>query len=229
MVLSKKVLMKYCSHLILCLLLLPFLSIAQENYNRPSGFTRGNTRLGFTLTPNIGWMRVTNSAGANVTSDGSRAGFSYGVLGDFGFDKNYFFATAFTITSINGKLNEPVQTQNTSTQQSAVYKLQYIEVPLTLKLKTNPTDLARFYGQFGLGTGVKISGKEAINDGGNATAEAAKIFRASLIIGAGAEWAINPGLNLQTGLTLNHGLTNSLSGPYDIRSDYLALALSIFF
>jgi hypothetical protein len=211
-----------------CLLFLPFLSWAQESYRRQGGgFAGNNVQLGFTLSPNIGWMRVTNSGNSGITT-GSRSGISYGVLGDFGFDKNYFFSTAFTVTSINGKLSQPLMAD--ASNYSGIYKLQYIEIPLTLKLKSNATDLARFYGQFGLGTGIKISGKESNNNNSdNYRLSGANIFRASLIVGAGAEWNLNPGLNLQTGLTLNHGLTNTISSSYDIKSDYLALSLGIFF
>ncbi|MVN21796.1 porin family protein [Mucilaginibacter arboris] len=217
--------MKNCLFLF-CLLFLPFLSSAQQIYRRQSSFSERNIQLGFTLSPNIGWMRVTNS-GNSAISTGARAGISYGVLGDFGFDRNYFFSTAFTVTSINGNLSQPLIAD--AANYTGTYKLQYIEIPLTLKLKSNPTDLARFYGQFGLGTGIKISGKESVNNSGNYTLTDANIFRASLIVGAGAEWHLSTGLKLQTGLTLNHGLTNTLSNSYDIKSDYLALSLGIFF
>jgi hypothetical protein len=211
-----------------CLLFLPFISSAQESYRRQENNGQKNIKLGFTLSPNISWMRVTNPQNSSLASDGARAGINYGVLADFGFDKNYFFSTAFTVTSVNGKLRDPQVADALST----IYKLQYIEIPLTLKLKTNPTDLARFYGQFGLGTGIKISGKETggSTEGSiNYTSTTGKIFRASLVVGAGAEWILGPNLNLQTGLTLNHGLTNTISSSYDIKSDYLALSLGIFF
>ncbi len=219
------------NRLLFCLLLLPFLSSAQQGFYRPGSFYQGNIKLGFTLTPNIGWVRVTNSQGSPVAADGAGAGFSYGILGDFGFAPNYFFSTAFTVTSMNLKTKESyVQTALfTSSKNQLIDKLQYIEIPLTLKLKTNPNNLGIFYGQFGLGTGINISSKESVNGSGYSNSSAANILRMSLIGGAGAEWALAPNLSLQTGLTLNHGLSNTLSGPYDIRSNYLALNLSLFF
>ena len=212
-----------------CLLLLPFLSSAQQGFYRQGGFYESNVKLGFTLTPNIGWMRFTNSQGSAVTANGADTGFSYGVLGDFGFAPNYFFSTAFTVTSMNLKTLDTSPLAFDGNPLYAIYKLQYIEIPLTLKLKSNPTYLGRFYGQFGLGTGINISAKESVNGSGYSNSSAANILRMSLIGGAGAEWPLSPGLSLQTGLTLNHGLSNTLSGPYDIRSDYLALNLSLFF
>ncbi len=77
--------MKYSSPIILCLLLLPFLSLAQDNYYRQPTYTRGNIKLGFTLSPNVGWMRVTNGQNSNLSPDGARAGFSYGCTWRFWF------------------------------------------------------------------------------------------------------------------------------------------------
>jgi hypothetical protein len=208
--------------LLLSLFVLPFLSSAQR-------IDPKNIELGFTVSPNLGWMRVTNREGQPITSEGSRAGVSYGILADLGFARNYYFSTAFIITSINSKIAGLNPVSDSSIPAVTTYKTQYIEVPLTLKLKTNPSDLGRFYGQFGLGTGVKISGQESVNGEEDNKASEVNAVRLSLIAGVGAEWDIRSSFRLQTGLTLNHGLTNAISSQYDIRSDYLALSLGVFF
>lgn len=214
--------------LIIVLFLLSQIGFAQKRFEREQNIIPKNTQLGFTLSPNIGWMRVTNLQNYK-TNSALRAGFSYGVLADFGFDRNYFFSTAFIVTSINVRLTCPDVADIIPT----TYNLQYIEIPLTLKLKTNPTNYGRIYGQFGLGTSVKISGKEtggSIEGPINYAINTGNTFRASLIIGAGVEWKIGSGLYLQTGLTLNHGLTNAIStSNYNVKSDYLSLNLGLFF
>jgi len=198
----------------------PFISLAQQNSN--------NVQLGFTLTPNIGWLNFNDDDEA-TSSDGSRIGFSYGVLGDFSLaqNQNYYFSTAFTVTSVNGKAEITDETGISN----AVYKLQYIEIPLTLKLKSNQNELGRFYGQFGLGTGVKIGAKRDSgvgNDDVNISKQINNV-RLSLIAGGGAEWRLDRNMALLTGLTFNNGFTDIFDGSGNARSSYVAFNLGIFF
>lgn len=202
------------------MLLLPFISQAQIDADR--------VQLGFTLTPNIGWLQF-NDDNAGTSSDGARIGFSYGVLGDFSVaqNQNYYFSTAFTVTSVNGKAEI---TDETGTS-NAVYKLQYIEIPLTLKLKSNQKESGRFYGQFGLGTGVKIGAKRDLGAGNDDVNISKQInnVRLSLIAGGGAEWQLDRNMALLTGLTFNNGFTDIFDGSGNARSSYVAFNLGIFF
>ena len=201
--------------------LTPFFSMAQES--------RGNTALGFTLTPNISWL----SSGEQSKSDGPAVGFSYGVIADLAFSENYFFATGFTLSSMNSKA---IATGDVRTEST--YHFQYIEVPLTLKLKNSSGDNTSFYGQFGLGTGIKVRATEDYSQrdasGNTAVGEDVNIskkvnpFRLGLIAGAGAEWKIGRNLSLLTGVTYNNGFTTVLKESSQ-RNSYLALNLGVFF
>lgn len=190
-----------------------------------------NFELGFTLSPNIGWLSADSRAsGGNsgVSNDGVRPGFTYGVLADLGFAPNYYFSTGFTISTINGQLDYGEAYDSPST----VYKVRYLEVPLTLKLKSRPSPSGRFYGQFGLGTGVKIGAKADIREEGTAQEENVDVssdvntFRLSMLAGLGMEWNINGNFNLQTGVTLNNGFTKALPRT---KNSYLALNIGFFF
>lgn len=217
--------------LVLIVIVFPFLVKAQQSEVK-------KVRLGFTLTPNTGWLRFKDSNAGEA--NGGRFGFSYGILGDFSLasNNNYYFSTAFALTTINGKASETANSPAGAVGNS-VYKLQYIEVPLTLKLKSNPTASGRFYGQFGFGTGIKISAKRDFTPGltnSDAPAEdnanissKVNIFRLGLIAGAGAEWNLDRNLAIQTGLTFNNGFTDIFDGRGNARNSYLALNLGIFF
>src|SRR5690606_14839771 len=96
---------------------------AQDTYK---GF-----KLGITAHPNFGWLK---SEIDGVKSNGLRAGFSYGLVGDFYFADNYAFTTGLKLTTING------QTENENAPDKGkqlIYKLQYIEIPAKIKLTTN--------------------------------------------------------------------------------------------
>lgn len=205
--------MKKLFFALICLTL-PFFSNAQR-----SG---GETQLGFTASPNVGWL-----SGEDAANDGSRVGVAYGVMADLAFSSNYYFATGLTITSVNGR--------SASNDGSSNYKLRYIEVPLTLKLKSQPTSLGRYYGQFGLGTGYKIGAKADVTEGigGQKTKDVdvssdVNFFRLSMIAGAGIEWETSGDLNVMTGITYNNGFTNTIDGK-NVKNSYIALTLGVFF
>jgi hypothetical protein len=195
--------------------LLPFVSSAQ--------IAGDNTQLGFTVSPNLGWVTGEGSPG-----DGTSAGIAYGVLADFAFSSNYYFASGFTITSVNSRAVTDINSIN--------YKVRYIEVPLTLKLKSEPTNMGRYYGQFGLGTGFKIGAKGDISEGPGTPkkndvdiSSDVNFFRLSMIAGAGVEWEVNGNLNVITGVTYNNGFTTMNKRGDNLKNSYFALTLGVFF
>lgn len=201
----------------LALFLIPFIGSSQE--------TKNDFQLGFTLSPNLSWI---TSGGNELVPDGAKPGFSYGVIADFGFAKNYFFSTAFTVTSLNCEAEKP----NISTDK---YRLQYLEIPITLKLKSNPTSSGRFYGQFGLGTGINISAKKDSEAFGTkvmtkdiSISSDVNAFRLGLIAGAGAEWNIGRNLSAVTGVAFNNAFTETFK-DYDSKNPYITLTLGVFF
>jgi hypothetical protein len=159
-----------------------------------------------------------------------RTGFAYGVLADLPFSDNYYFSTALTVSTLNAKATEP----GVST---SIYKLQYLEVPLTLKLKSDLMEGKRFYGQFGLNTGINIGSKQDIMFTNSATqdqkntdiGDQINIFRAGLILGGGAEWKMGENMNLLTGLSYSNGFSDIFDGEAKAKNSYIALNLGIFF
>lgn len=187
-------------------------------------------QLGFTTSPTFGWFSVPSGQTPVVEPDGMRSGFSYGVIADLPFSDNYYFATALTVSTLNAKTREP----NVST---SVYKLQYLEVPLTLKLKSNEILKKRFYGQFGLNTGINIGSKKDVSYTNSSTADVKNMdigseinaFRAGLLLGGGVEWALGESMNVVTGLSYSNGFSDVFDGERKAKSSYIALNLGIFF
>ncbi|WP_199140163.1 porin family protein [Pedobacter sp. ASV12] len=195
-------------------------------------------RLGLTAHPTFGFMKAENGKG-----NGLSLGFSYGLMGDFNFAENYSFATGITITTINGKtteINAMPYHQSVSTSNPVAYdlkyKMQYIEVPLTVKLKTAKIGDLRWYGQFGLSNDFRIGAKQNAETSGTGIANDKNIkdwthfYRAGLIIGGGAEFDLDGKTSLMMGLTLNNGFTNVISyGDNSVRNHYVGVNLGVFF
>ncbi|RZK21006.1 MAG: PorT family protein [Pedobacter sp.] len=215
------------------IIILSFLSMGAWAQNFP--VANYGFRLGLTATPTIGWIKPEQGK-----TDGVGLGFSYGLIGDFNFAPNYSFATALTITSINGKSTEanvtPYHSGPVPIAYDLKYKMQYIDLPLTIKLKTVKDEGRRWYGQFGLSNSFNISAKQDAKNGNSVVADNLKItdytkfYRAGLIIGGGGEFDISGNASILAGLTYNNGFTNITSDKSrDVRSHYLALNFGVFF
>jgi opacity protein-like surface antigen len=184
-------------------------------------------RLGLTLFPTVNVFKP-DVDGLDKIKNG--IGFSYGLLADYAIGENYAFSTGLQISTINGTFSykdrafpNDDKTQNFSAITEAKYKLKYIDIPLTLKLRTNEIGYITYYGQFGLGLGVNIkatSDYETTYGSSNTVltkeevdiAEDIKLFRTSLIVGAGIEYSISGSTAIQIGFTFNNGFSNILNG-----------------
>lgn len=208
-------------------------AFAQYNSEPYYGF-----RLGLTAHPTIGWVKPETGK-----SNGVNLGFSYGLMADFNFAENYSFATGLTITTINGKSTEinpdPYYLPSSNSNPMAYdlkYMLQYVEIPLTLKLKTDKIGYFRWYGQFGLSNDFNIGAKQDVQLNGKTLFEDIHIkkdinfYRAGLIIGAGLEYDVAKNTSVTTGLTFNNGFTDiSDDKNRSVRNHYIGINFGVFF
>jgi len=222
--------MKKCISLLFCFF---YVALCQAQYGRPDyGF-----RLGLTAHPNFGMIRAEEG-----NSRGTTLGFSYGLMADFNFAEHYSFNTGLTITTINGKDTEinamPYHAMMSSMAPVAYdlkYKMQYLEIPMALKLKTSPINNWQWYGIFGLSNDFRLRSRQdasregiTLTDNTNA-ANWTRFYRAGLLMGGGAEYALDTHTTLMLGITFNNGLTNINTSANVVRSHYLALNMGVFF
>ncbi|MFM9055329.1 MAG: outer membrane beta-barrel protein, partial [Bacteroidota bacterium] len=119
-------------------------------------------------------------------------------------------------------------------------KLQYVEIPLTLKMLTNPFGKIRVYGQFGVSPGylIRAESSNEIN-GDNDFMDYANDFNMNMIIGSGIEYTISGSTVAFVGLEFNNGFLNvfdkkfseELSSDAKIKgvSNYLGIHAGVLF
>jgi hypothetical protein len=189
-------------------------------------FAQKKVDLGFKFHPLVGWF---NGTEGYAKAGGPRIGYSYGVMGDFYISDNYAFASELAITNICGKLN-----LTDSKQTEMKMRLSYIDLPISLKLKTNKSNSNpfRYYGQFGFMPSFKIGGKVK-TDGSDATGISSDLqpVKASLLIGGGTEYTLQDNTRLLLGITYNGGLSNVFkkSEGFSSKVSYIALNIGVFF
>lgn len=223
--------MKKVYVLLITMLIAPVLAHAQEK----------SVRFGIKVAPNLGFIHPDTK---ELKSDGSRLGYTFGLMGDFmlGGNQNYAFSTGLFLNNVGGKTTFPFQGQNLGT----VAKYQYIELPLTLKLKTNEIGYMTYFGQIGFGTAFNISAKSDF-DTYDAVAKKVvrqtdedimsntQLFKASLLVGGGLEFNFSGNTSAMVGITYSNGFTNinkdMKTGDTDLKAkiNYLELSLGVFF
>lgn len=204
-------------------------------------------KIAFKINPNIAWLTPQSN---DVESVGARLRFGYGVNADISFTENYAIGTGLSIESNGGVLKyqdlRTIDSTDYIIEKERNYNIRYVEIPLSLKLRTNEIGYITYYGQFGLGLGVKVGAKAddvdeylseysiagddlvktwhtsdraGISEENINIADEINVFRAALIIGAGLEYNLQGNTSIVAGITFNNGFTNILNGERAVQLD----------
>ncbi|MCF8380734.1 MAG: PorT family protein [Bacteroidales bacterium] len=190
-------------------------------------------RFGVQLSPNLAWIAPDSK---NYENNGVVAGFAWGFQSDITLTDNYFIKTGFNLEYLNGKLTYPEKIKLTEGEDTYTegtlnrkYNLRYLEIPLSIKMRTNTFGKTAYFGEIGFGTSfnLKARAKDDFNyDNGQnnlLTEDDIKsqvvFLRSSLKVGAGIEYFIDESTSMTIGITFNNGLTNILKGENSIDPD----------
>jgi hypothetical protein len=175
---------------------------------------------------NICWIKPDVQ---DYSSEGIRAGFTWGFIGEFYVMENYAILTGFNMNFIGGKLQYPwqmeiidgVDTNMVTGDLHRQYSLKYIEIPLCLKMKASVSDKIALFGKIGLGTSFCLGAKATDNfsyEGGEISTDKTNIddeialMKESLIVGGGVELKIKGSTALIFELTYDNAFNNILTG-----------------
>lgn len=190
-----------------------------------SNAQKSSFRFGLKASPTLNWLKPDTKG---VTAEGSKLAFSWGFMADYYFADNYAFATGVDLVSRGGKvsINDTVH---------KTYKAKYIELPITIKMRTNEIGYIRYFGQFGFTPGLNISAKgdqktPTINTTGNDIKGDINAFNVALTIGLGIEYSLGGNTALVVSANFNNGFTDiSKSKDSKIISNYVALNVGVLF
>jgi hypothetical protein len=204
------------------------------------GQTDQKFHFGLKAVPALAWFK---SDTKGLQSDGSKVGFAYGLVAEFNFGKNYAFATGLEVAYRGGKFKSEVTTPGLTMVTSTTANLEYLEIPITLKFKTNEIGAMTYYLQAGIQPGFNIRAradysKDLQSNGTTNHSDSSDIdimdatnsFNLSMVIGGGLEYNLSGNTSLMAGVTFSNGLLDVLDdSDAKASSNYLGLVLGILF
>ena len=217
--------MKKCSAKVLkigTLSLLTFLFTLSANaHDKPF-------RLGLHFSPNFGWFKTDAE---NLENDGAVINYSYGLVTEFNFGSggNYAFVSGFSVFNQSGAF----KSGNNNIKQ----RLQYLELPAVMKLKSNEVGYFTYFGKFGLSNKFNIAAEREFNpNGGEILTKTNKsdvqFYSASLVVGLGAEYNLSGNTSFVGGIDFHNGFTNLYTNKSEIgkiRPINMTLSLGVMF
>lgn len=207
-----------------------------------SGFAQ-QFHFGLKFSPGIYWVSTDATA---TESNGAKLGYNYGAVAEFAFTDNYAFATGIDVSTKAGSF-----IRSDSTKLGLDFNIQYLEIPLTIKMKTNEIGYLKYYGQFGVNLGFNLTGSyegdEIVRNSTTGVAEKvtysktkfdnksrfeSSFFRPALVIGAGIEYNLTGSTNLLAGISWDNGfldvLDNKNNAP-EVKIKGILINLGILF
>lgn len=190
--------------------------------------------LGLQLSPNVSMAQPRELSHAAVQSE---AHFGYGFVFDAMFTEKYAIGTGVNVF-YNGGITQHLAFQEDENGLSIaavqlVQQQQYVEIPLTFKMRTNEIGYTTYFGQFGVGFGLNVRSEgrqkttsfasldslgsvielvfsqpalEAAESEQVSMADRTRLFRPSMIIGLGAERRLTGSTAVVVALRYNVGL-----------------------
>lgn len=208
--------------------------------------------LGLQLAPNVSMAEPRELSHEAIQSE---AHFGYGFVFDAMFTEKYAIGTGVNVF-YNGGITQHLAFQEDENglfieAVQLVQQQQYVEIPLTFKMRTNEIGHTTYFGQFGAGFGLNVrsegsqkttsfatldslgsvtevvfsqSALEAAESEQVSMADRTRLFRPSMIIGLGAERRLTGSTALVFALRYNVGLRSQYE-DFDVLQSQAAESL----
>ncbi|TGE05237.1 porin family protein [Hymenobacter fodinae] len=196
-----------------------------------AGAASAQVEIGLKVSPSITSFRTDSPAQYGFQKDGSKVGFGGGLVVDYFFGQNYAFSTGIQLTGKGGKFLFLDPTTGRRVEQKI--GIQYLELPVTMKLFTNDiaTDTKLYFqlgGTLGGAIAAKIDGNKRYTD--PATGRETKatdhviIPDAGVLLGFGTEYQVGQSTKVFAGVSYHRGLVN-IEKYYDKQRNFSEVVL----
>lgn len=176
-------------------------------------------KLGLKFAPVVTSNRAKNDA-QTVENDGSKMKFSIGLIADKTLSETYYLSSGLVYLPKRAAF----RSADGTTEEE--YKLQYLQIPVTLKLFTNEIapDLKAY---LQIGSGLEIKVFDEPEDPSFVVVEKFTPIDVPVILGGGIEYRAGINTTLFGGFSYQRGLVNTVGETIDGQAD-LQLRSTIF-
>lgn len=185
-------------------------------------FGQRHYRLSFTASPSVNWMNTNSS---DASREKSILGYEFGLSSDFylSSDERYGVSTGLLISNIGGQIAYAAKSNflfsgaTMPAHTNIKYRLRYVEIPLTIKLKTDQFNRYRYWGLFGFSGMINI---EARGDSDNGLLKKSNIndevnlFNLAMNVGLGYDYDLGGNNAISVGLIFQNGLIDVTTDNY---------------
>ena len=205
-------------------------------------FAQSPLRLGVHADPLASWLSPKSS---DIEKDGTRPGFSWGLIMEYYFHPNYGIVSGLSMTMLGGNIlyNVPVNiTMGSSGSQTDVsldagttvaFHPNYLSLPLAIKLKTNEIGYFTYYAQMGLRHYINIGARATATGSGLAKDNVSKeinMLNMSYFFGGGVEYNIGGNTSLTAGIFYDNGFIDVLSNnDHKAVSNFITFRIGVLF
>jgi len=165
-------------------------------------------RYGIYTAPLISWFRTDVE---DVSNKGARTGFLFSISAERHLTDNWYFNSGLAFTTASARLVNADDsffrfqdhTSTVAAGEPVIYRLQYISMPVGIKIKTSEKGYFTYFAEFGLDPKVVINGRvdiPSIDIKGKSAMTEIRRFNAGYHLTAGAEYSIDGNTSLVLGL-----------------------------
>lgn len=182
-------------------------------------------RFGFQLSPSFSWMNTNTS---KINPSGTNLGLKLGMTGEYYFRENYAFTSGIGFYFNNGgtllhdfggsywpNSDLPSSLDTLPNNVKLKYSIQYLEIPVGLKLRTREFGYLRYFMEPAITIGLKTQARGTLEGTGVTSDEKYNIRREvnalnlAWGITAGVEYSISDNTSLIGGLGFQVGFTDA--------------------
>ena len=219
-----------------------FVAFAMTLFLLSGNLSSQDFRFSIWTDPMITWLSSDTRESEN---NGLRPGLGFGLSFDKFFADNYAFSTGIFLVNAGGNMvysdTTVIRLRSGDTSLPAnkniTYRLQYLSVPLGLKLVTNQIGYITFFTNIGLDPKVLIGSKCDISDldiEGENVSEEVKLLNLGYHINAGIEYSLGGSTALAFGLGYENNFLDATHDFEDqaedlIRMHFLRFKIGIIF
>jgi len=196
-------------------------------------------RLGAHIDPIFSWFSPRTS---QIEKDGARLGYTGGLMVEYYFAPNYAFVSGLNLTLLGGNLLYKEEVDITTgegthvmipPQTTVAFNMNYLSIPLALKLKSNEIGFFTYFAELGFTPQVNI-GSRASATGGDLhkdnVSKEINAFNVSFFFGGGIEYNIGGQTSLVGGIFFNNGFVDILSADrHTAQVNFVNIRLGVMF